>query len=63
MEQTNKILHSFLRYSIKEMEQQLKEIKPYWKNSTDPNEKLEYEKRLGVLNDLKEQLKTLENKK
>ena len=60
MEQTNKILHSFLRYSIKEMEQQLKEIKPYWENSTDPNEQLEYQKRLGVLKDLKEQLKTLE---
>lgn len=59
METSNKLLFSFLQFSIKELEIQLKEIKPYWKESTDENERLEYEKRLKILNDLKLQLKSL----
>jgi hypothetical protein len=54
-------LYSFLEYGIKEMESQLKDIKPHWKDSTDPNERLEYDKRINLLNKLKEEIKTIKD--
>lgn len=61
MTDTKKIFYKFLKYSINELETKLDEIKPYLEESTDFNETLEYEKKKGLLKDLKEQLKSLEN--
>jgi len=62
MKENDKITLSFLNYSIKELETLIREIKPYWENSTDSNEREEYKKKLEVLKELKKQSKLLEQK-
>jgi translation initiation factor 2 beta subunit (eIF-2beta)/eIF-5 len=56
----NKILYSFLKFSITELETQLKDLKTSLKGNEDFNDTLEYDKKIVVLKDLKEQLEKLE---
>jgi hypothetical protein len=58
----NMILYSFLKFSINELETKLKDLEPLLKGSKDYNDKLEYDKKLVVLKELKEQLEKLEKK-
>lgn len=61
MNKETKIFISFLLFSIKELETQLKELKPYLKDTTDFNDKLEYKKKLELIKELKKQVKLLKD--
>lgn len=56
----NRIFYSFLKFSINELETQLKDLKTSLKDDGDFNDTLEYDKKLVVLKNLKEQLEKLE---
>lgn len=59
MTEQERILYKFLESSISQLETILTELKPYWEDSKEVSERLEFRKRMGLLIELKNQLKEL----
>lgn len=59
MTEQERILYKFLESSISQLETILAELKPYWEESKEVSERLEYRKRMTLLIELKSQLKQL----